>query len=478
MAPRKRAQKSRQSAEFPVGRLMSEIEPPRNTAGSSAYTWTIDQIRAARDAQLRGDFARPAQMAASMRTDDALFTAYDNRLAPQRCIDVAIVPSPTGPQEKARMIAGEAEALFGRDGIALPHGVIADINGDIANHGLAVAICHYQPRDDGSRVDVFVDHWPIEFVRWDPISRQLVTKVEVAAGSRYDVPITHGDGRWAVFANHSSRPWQQGACILSAALIWARHAHGVRDWARGSTSHGNAKVIGEMPEGMPIRKHDGTLTQEAEDFMTLLRAVASLESPVGLRPAGAKTDYVTNTSNALQVWHELVTNAEKAAARVYLGTDGTLGAQGGAPGVDIATLFGVATTKVQGDLRCIERGLLTGVIEPWCAINWGDSSLAPSRRYMMPDADADAVRRQYAGAAAAFHEDVRLHRENGFELTQDVVNELAERYGVRPPTIGELPPVTAAPDFVGAEEDEEEPESDARLRLMPLKRVSPFGPAE
>ena len=47
--------------------------------------------------------------------------------------------------------------------------------------------------------------------------------------------------------------------------------------------------------------------------------------------------------------------------------------QGGGPGIDIATLLGVSTVKVQGDLEALQRGFRTGVLEPWCAINFGDS---------------------------------------------------------------------------------------------------------
>jgi hypothetical protein len=135
------------------------------------------------------------------------------------------------------------------------------------------------------------------------------------------------------------------------------------------------------------------------------------------------------------VWHELVLNAEKAAARIYLGTDGTLGAQGGAPGVDITALFGVATTKVQGDFQCIERALLTGLIEPWCALNFGDSTLAPTRRYLLPDPDEDARRASVGTRRSAFFADIKASRDNGFEITQAYVEATAKAYDVDAPLL-------------------------------------------
>jgi len=443
MALSKRAKKIRNKGEFNSGRLAAALRPP--IASLTAYTWTLEEIRDARDQQLRGQFRMPARLAESMRTDDALFTAYENRLAPARCIGVELVPAAGAGGKR---IAAEAEALFGEHGVAITRDTMADINGCLANHGVAIGVCTHTPRDDGSRVDIELHYWPIEYVRYDPVLRSLVTQIDPAtpasqvaqeAGSdRYstiEIPITHGDGRWVVFQKHEYEPWKQEACVLPGALVWARHAHAVRDWARGSSAHGNAKVIGEMPEGMSLQDESGALTVEALAFLDLLQAVASLDMPVGIRPAGSTTEYLTNSSSAWQVWTELAVNAEKSAARIYLGTDGILGAVGGAPGVDIATLFGVATTKVQGDLGCMDHAIMTGAIEPWAAINFGDSSLAPTRRYMMPDADEQTVREDYGKRSAAFHGDVKARRDAGHVIDQELLDELAARYDVLAPTL-------------------------------------------
>ncbi len=135
------------------------------------------------------------------------------------------------------------------------------------------------------------------------------------------------------------------------------------------------------------------------------------------------------------MWNQLVLNAEKAAARIYLGTDGVLGSNGGAPGVDIGALFGVAATKVEGDLKCIERGILTGVIEPWCAINFGDSSLAPSRRYKIPAGDAAALQKALADRTVAFSAALKGRTDAGIVLTQADVDGLASDFNVRAPVL-------------------------------------------
>lgn len=434
-APSKRARKVRSSSEFDVRRLAAEVRPPN--LSPSAYSWLLPDIVAARDAQMRGQFKLPARLAESMRTDDAIFVARSNRLAPQKSLEVSLEP---GKGARALPIAREAEALFGADALGVAPETLADIHGCLIDHEIAFACAVAKPRDDGSRVDYSLRAWPIEWVRWDSIA--CTFKTQTADGP--EEPIVHGDGRWIIFSKHELEPFKHGA-LLPAALVWARHAFAIRDWAKGSTSHGNAKVVGEMPSGMALQSADGALTAEAASFLELLKAMASSDAPAGIRPAGSKTEYVTNTSTAWQVWNELAQNAEKAAARIYLGTDGTLGAQGGAPGVDIQALFGVAAALVEGDLECLERGLKTGLIDPWCAINFGDSSLAPTRRYVRPDPDAEALHKSLAERSAAFYADLKGARDAGIPLSQEFVDALADDYQVRAPRIAVATPPTAAP---------------------------------
>jgi hypothetical protein len=407
--------------------------------------WSFGEIYAAREEQMLGQFVRPARMAEQMRTDDALAVAYENRLAPQRCIPVAIDPAKGA---RGELIAGEAEALFGANGVGIHAETIADIHADLVNHGVAFGCNVATPREDGSRVDYEMRYWPIEYIRWDPVFRLFKARADpntVQPGDIPDspyneygfvggfwIPVVHGDGRWVIFKKHDLEPFRKEAAILPAALVWARHAFAVRDWSRGSKAHGSAKVVGELPAGVPLQDAAG-LSAEAAAFIELLRSIASEDAPAGIRPAGSKVDFLTNNSTAWQVWSELATNAEKAAARIYLGTDGTLGSQGGAPGVDITALFGVAETKVSGDLEALQRGIDTGVIEPWCAINFGDSRLAPRRRYLIPNKQAAATTDDYAKRNAAYYAALVAAKNAGMTLSPIYVSELAAEYRVRVP---------------------------------------------
>ncbi len=392
--------------------------------------WSLESIRAARDAQLRGDFKLPVRLAEAMRTDYSLFTAYHGRLAPQASVQTKLVP--------CKGARGKATARRALDSAIAERTVLASILGSLANHGIAIGIVRQTPNDSGTRIDFRLEEWPIEHVKWNASSEVLETAVK--GGLR--VPIVHGDGTWIVFRKFSILPWTQEACVLPGALLWAMLANGIRDWASASTSHGQAKIMGELPEGVSLQSAENTLTPEAAAFLDMLQSVVSGESGAGIRPAGAKTDFLANGSTAWQVFKELIQSGEKGAARIYLGTDATLGSVGGAPGVDIATLFGVATTKVQGDFQAIEQALDTGFYQPWAAVNDGDSRYSPRLVYQLPDADEEGKRAEHEKNRARLFDALDRMRANQMVIDQPTVDALALEFAVTP--VPQLAPAAAA----------------------------------
>lgn len=456
-APSKRAKRVRTAKEFDLGRLGAKLYMPRD-GRTTIDAWSLSDIYYSRDEQMLGQFVRPARMAEAMRTDDALAVAYWNRLAPQSLIPVEMKAAQGA---RGAAIAAEAEALYGANGVGITAETLGDIHGCLVNHGVAFASIAATPREDGSRVDLELHYWPIEYVRWDPVFRVFKARADpntVQPGDLHPddndqwnqygfvggfwIPVVHGDGRWVIFKKHDLEPFRHEAALLPAALVWARHAFGNSDWSKASRAHGSAKVIGELPAGIPLQIN-GAISPEANAFIQLLQSIATSEAPIGIRPAGAKTEFLTNNSTAWQVWDKLIGNAERAAARIYLGTDGTLGAQGGAPGVSIEALFGVADTKVRGDLECIQRGIDTGLIEPWTAINFGDSKLAPKRHYCVPNDEQQKVTDDYAKRNDAFYKALVDAKNAGLVLTPAYIAQLAGDYRVRVPDLAQAP--TAQP---------------------------------
>lgn len=403
------------------------LAPRAPTRRQSNYSWTLERIRDARDDQMHGKFELAVELAEALRTDDALFVAWRNRIAPQDALEAKLVAHGQTANDpastRAESVARKAAAC-----ISAPRSVIKGIHGRMADHGIAIGVVRRDYDDAGTRVYFRVEEWPLEHVYWDTSREQLFARVRGGP----PMPIVHGDGLWVVFRKFTDRPWVQDAALVPASFVWAAHSQGIESWGGATDSHGRAALIGELPEGVSTYL-DGTQTPtpEAEGFLAMLQAVVGGE--VGIRPSGSKTEVLYNGSNAWQVFKELILNREKAAARIYLGTDATLGSVGGAPGVDISALFDVASTILQGDLEAIEEALRTGVYEPWTAINYGDSTYAPHLQYQIPDPDKAEKNKQSADARDRLLATIKDMREQGMIIDQDTVTRLAAEYGVDPP---------------------------------------------
>lgn len=408
------------------------VTPPRRQQGP--YAWDLERIRAARDEQLRGVFQLPVRLAEAMRTDDALFTAYQARVATQSAIVLDWIAADTP--------AGESATAQARVLVRAPQHVRESLLGTMANHGIAVGYVQHETLDGGAAVACTLTEWPLEHVRYNANDNTLETAVQDGISR---VQIRHGDGHWVVFRKFGIAPWTQDAAILPCAMLWAAHSQGISDWAGASNSHGQPKVVGTLPEGVPLGSddEDGAMSSEAASYLATLTDLVCGDAGAGVVPAGSETVMLYNGSTAWQVFNELITNRESAAARVYLGTDAILGSRGGAPGVDVAALFGIATTRIQGDLEALERGFREGLIEPWCVMHGVSLADAPKLIYALPDIDADKRAEQEAAAIDRLGLSVAAMKGAGLQVTQATIDALAQTLGVSVPT--QLAPVVTAP---------------------------------
>lgn len=411
--------------------------PPRRR--DTIHSWSLERIRAARDAQLRGDFYLPAKLAEASRTDDAVFVSYHARVAPQAAIGTQVTPKPGQ--------LGERVAKKLRNNVTTAREVMQGIQGTMANHGVAFGYLVRELDAYGATISLTLKEWPIEHVKWSDADGAFITQTSCGEA----VKITHGDGFWVVFSKFGEQPWKQEACILPIALVWGAHANGLKDWAGSSASHGSPRVVGEMAEGVTLEDEAGQLSPEAQAFLSMLLDVVTGEAAAGVRPSGARTEFLSNGSTAWQVFKELIENRERAAARIYLGTDAILGAQSGAPGVDISALFGVASTKLQGDFLALENGINSGVYAVWTALHYTTASPSPCLTYLMPDTDSERKSEEQEKKRERLFAEVERRRGLGFTVDQEVVNDLARVYDVSPvPVLAESQP-DPAPAPSGAE---------------------------
>jgi hypothetical protein len=399
------------------------VAPPVSRLGGGCG-WSLELIRRARDCQLRGQFAEAVRMAEAFRTNDALFTAYQARVATQSAIRLLWRAADTRP---GRTAARRAELA-----IKTPQHARESILGTLANHGIAIGYVVQSTADgpDGPTTLMTLTEWPLEHVRYNPAQCTLETRT-LANGT---ITITHGDGRWIVFRKFGVTPWTQDACVLPGALLWAAHGGAISDWSSASFSHGQPKVVGTLREGVPLGNGtDGALSAEGQALLNVIASLVSGESGAGVLPAGSDAKLLYNGSTAWQVFKELGMNREKAAMRIYLGTDAALGSQGGAPGVDISALFDVASSRIQGDLEALERGFREGMIEPWARMHGVSAENLPCLTYAMPDADGERRSAQESAAFDRMGTMIAVMKTAGLLVDQFTVDAIVQALGITIP---------------------------------------------
>ncbi len=394
------------------------VSAPRRTQGP--FSWTLEDIRKARDSQERGHFSLAVRLAEAFRTDDAMFVPYCARVSTLSAVKLCWAPG-----KSTREVAATSRA---ERYIVAPQHVRQAIQGTLINHGIAIGYVLQIPSADGRNVTFTLSEWPLEHVYYNAARAMLQTRV--LDGNPVD--ITHGDGRWIVFAKFGVTPWAQDACVMPGAFVWAAHALGLSSWASAADSHGRPKVTGTLPENAKLGAA-GALSAEAEALLNTLGAMMSGQTDVGALPYGAKAEVLINESSAWQVFDKLTSNRERAAARIYLGTDAILGATGGAPGVDIESLFEVASTVLQNDVEALERGYREGMIVPWAVMHGEDPELITCWEYDLPDPDKAKRAEQEATAIDRLSAAFKAMKETGLDVTQETIDALTRVLGVSVP---------------------------------------------
>ncbi len=428
MAASKRARRIRKQEEFELVRMVRPATVPRRNNGLGG--WDADSILAAREAQQRGDYRRPSQLVAALQTDPAIYSARKNRLAPTGGLGVAVEAG--SDTVRGRAIRDEAEALFGAKGVGLSQPTVESLHGALADHGEAVGVLVWTPRADGSRVDVQILAWPMDHVRHEQHTGRMLALHE--DGTQEE--IVHGDGRWLVIRSSEIRPYEYGA-VVPLARIFEQRAYGSRDRGLAAGSIGTPKINGTLPEGVSIASPEGQAFYSGVENMHGML-------PYMVGPYGSKVEMLGGGSAQHQIFADILSSGASEASRVYLGSDEPGATEGGSNYIRSQRLFGVRNDVVESDLRALELGIDSGAILPWTAVNFGDSTLAPTRRWQMPDPDQDARLDSVGRRRQAFYADMKAARESGIMVDQAYVDDLAREYGIKAPRLTQSGPDASA----------------------------------
>jgi len=407
--------------KFERSTLLENFEPLGR--GALAGTWDFERVRAARDAQMRGDFRTSAALAEAVKTDPAIFGALLNRLCPHRRL------TRTWSSVNAKITA-EAERTFPQDGVNLSAQTIADIFEGIVQLGVQVSQNRCTVSSDGSRIDFRLEPWPMRSVWFDWATCEL--KTLTTKGIKV---IRHGDGKWVVSHLHAAMPWEWGT-VKAIAEDWARRVLHKRDRSLNSETHGEGKYIGELPESVKLESATG------QKFVEMVMGLRERRSG-GVHPHGASVKMLEAISQMWQIWKEAIGSLDKDIARAYLGQDGTMVNEGGNY-IKAAELAGVRYDLVEGDIKGVAAGINTGVLRPWSIVNLGrDAEIKTG--WALPDPDEQAKREAYGKRVDAFNKAIGEMRANGFVIDQPLVERVAREFGIEAPKLDPKGPPARAP---------------------------------
>lgn len=441
MAQKKPAKPSNPSA---IQRERRKLPAPKDVARSAPEVsdslprvlgldgWRIPKVLSARQDQARGVFKEPARLLRSAMTDASVFAAFLNRIAPQMCLPMTIEKAPCdghaarpgGLQERA---IEDAREMFLGDESAISPQLRADINVTIAAHGVCVCQNVWLPRAGGKQIDVRLELFPIEFVRWFEVALDGGRGFYALTYEGHWIPVVHGDGQWVVFSSRDLEPWTAGA-LMPLARKWADRAFAEDDRARNAQSHGDSKWIGMLPQGVKTESaHGQALLAEMQRLYEYQRAM--------LKPYGSEVARVEAMSQNWQIFREIITQDNADIFKILTGQD----ARGdSSQRLSLAQLFGVSQDVVGSDLQIMQRGINTGTARVWQAKNYGRTDLVRGVRWLMPDPEEDARRESISKRWAALIATVKAAREQSICVDQAFLTARAEELGLKPPALETL----------------------------------------
>lgn len=393
------------------------------------YAWTYDEIVAARDAQIRGAFRMPVQLARSLLTEPSIYAAQLNRIAPHRGLPRTITCRQELRGTPAAILEEAVQTFCSDASVALSTGVQADAFDALSMHALHVEQIVWEARSDGSRLDAFVTPWPLEATEWSEVDKCLIATTTTGR-----CRIEHGDGRWIVTAKHADQPWRWGALVPLSGL-WSDVAFARRDRSKNAESHGEDKWIGSLPEGVPLDSEEADAMQEQLVKLYEFRRVM-------LKPHGSEVVRNEAMGQNWQIFKEIIESDLKDAQRILLGQDGSMTNTGGNY-VKAWGLFGVRNDIIESDLSTRGSCLSTGLLRPWSLLNFGRWDRL-EHRWLIPDADEDARRESAAARRRALFEALELAKKAGCVVDQAYVDQVAAEYGVTAPRLAAQEPAAPA----------------------------------
>ncbi len=390
--------------------------------------WTLQRARNAISMHRQGNFLESSTLALVLLSFAPVLAATSQRLAPAIALPRKIK---CGERGMSRILGEEiASILAPSDGLIpspyFPPTLWGAMGFDLTYMGFSVLQHAYGEEDPETGVrPCYTRRWPSWATAYYRYRRQLV-----ALTNDGPVDIVSGDGKWTIICDNDEPHFFGAIVALPEEVISGIFSK--RALANYIDKYGNPKWVATMPPGTGVR------TPEGEAAMA---AISTIRGPdgYGAVPNGMTMELKGLVAGASTVVKDSLDSHWQYIAAALLGSDGTMSK---GTGVYSAPIFaGVRRDLVDRDLRAELRGVNSGVVAPYLSFNYG-ATIAEARGWKspvldipLPDPDADARIKSYSDRVKSFHEVIAKERDNGFEVTQERVNQLARSLEIDTPTL-------------------------------------------
>lgn len=289
---------------MPTPDRVEHIEGPTRVASS----WRPAAVLAAlRQLQL-GDFSNAGHLADSVLGDDRIGAVLDTRVNGLLGLPIEF-DAALDDHDRATEIAGVLKEDFWR---IAPEPVL----NEWLTYALLVGACAAELVWDvsGERALPKLKVWHPSTLRRSDDGRWFI---RLASGQ--EMPITPGDGKWALLAPYGERRAGTRALIRRLALPWLSKNYAVSDWNRYSEAHGSPTKVGRHPAG--------AAEQDKAAFLASLRALAN--DAAAVVPEGWNVELLEAKVGSGEVFEKLIDWADKAIAVAVLGQNLTTDVEGG-----------------------------------------------------------------------------------------------------------------------------------------------------
>lgn len=405
------------------GHTFKAFSAPQNFDG-----WDLNRVRSALTMHRQGLFIETSTLSLTLMMVPSIHAAMKQRIAPSLGLPKHVV---MGQRGISRIVGEEVRAqicpaLGLMPSPYFPSYLWGTMAADIAMMGYSVLQHVMGPPDEETGVQpVYTRRWPLWAVQYYRYRRTYV-----ALTTEGPVDIVN-DGKFTLVSHDHEEPHFFGAIVALAEEGFDTKAT-QRARSRYIDAYGDPKWVGIMPQHMAPK------TPEGEAFAD---AIEEGQGPDGIviLPNGAQYKLEGLSSDRSTVMNDALGSNWQNVAATLLGSDGTM-TRG--TGVYSSPVFaGVRRDLLASDLRAELTGANGGHVNLYCQTNYSDqierrsNFQLPVANIPLPDPDSDQRIKSYSDRVKSFHEIIESEKANGFEVTQERVEQLCKELEIEAPSL-------------------------------------------